>query len=387
MPKIERDLFGLPLVPDEDNPEFEGIFGAEGTPGAQPVEETPPEEGAPETSATPETPAPEAPQAAPGTTPEAPEVPEGQAEGQEEPESPEDYRWAGKYLSPQELEKGYRHLNDQWRRTSERARAAEDYAVEQESRVQQLESSLQRVLPYLQEISRRATPQAAPQAAPQPTRFYNEQGEPVVVPQPQTGQSGMTPQQIAALTEQIVAERLQTSQAAMQQQADQRAEYNEAEAAITGFYEAHPEVETNSDADRDIVSTMRALDEAWANRDGGTVDVSSPESLEIVYEASRRPALREVLALNPQFFDSDTGMDLARMQASVLEGQPVTQATRQVPASRVGSTVGQRKPVVERASTGSPQADADKPLDPFEEGVVAYRREQQGRGGESLFFE
>ena len=62
--------------------------------------------------------------------------------------------------------------------------------------------------------------------------------------------------------------------------------------------------------------------------------------------------------MKPAYFDSEAGVQLARMEASVLEGAPApTQQSQSVPASQVGKSQGQRKPFQESAVTGSEVPD------------------------------
>jgi hypothetical protein len=149
-------------------------------------------------------------------------------------------------------------------------------------------------------------------------------------------------------------------------------------ASIMGFYEAHPEVEPRGTLDSDIKDTLDALGEAWRDWEP---DVSNPATLEIAYEATKDPALLAVLKKNPAYIDDEDGMKLARFEAAILRGEPITQNTAQVPASAVGT----RKPIVEKASTVSPNASADAPLDPWQEAVQEYRKSEQSGFGDSVF--
>ena len=106
-------------------------------------------------------------------------------------------------------------------------------------------------------------------------------------------------------------------------------------------------------ADNAITDSLKVLNEAWAAHDY-EVDMTDRGTVEVLYEASQRPALEAVLAMKPDYFDSEAGLQLARMEASVIEGAPApTQRTQSVPASQVGKTSGQRKPFAESAVTGA----------------------------------
>lgn len=344
---VERDIFGLPTEEVETNPEF--AFLADNPPEEEIVPETaPPEEPAPEPATAPAEPAP------PADTPEPEAAPE--------PEVPA-VLYAGKYQSVEELEKGYKEIRDLQRRTAERAKSYEGQSEALAERTRLLEDSLRRALPLLQQQQQR------------PPEGYDP-GE----------QPGLTPQQIAPLVEQIVDARVTQMKEGLQTQQTVDQSVRDAERAVNGFYERHPEVEVRGQLDNDITETITNLNNAW-EKTGTVVDISDDDALDIAYEAAKRPALRQVLELQPDFIDSDAGMELARFQASILEGQSITQTSQAVPASQVGQTVGQRKPVTESASTGATSPNADTPLDEFDQAVLAYRRASQAnRGGESVFF-
>ena len=126
------------------------------------------------------------------------------------------------------------------------------------------------------------------------------------------------------------------------------------------------------------------LEESWERMgvEDWRVGIDNPDMLEIVYEAYKNPSLMTVLKKNPHLADDDEGMKLARFEAALLSGEtPITQQTRKVPASQVG----QRKPVVEKASIGAtppPQG----PLDDWEQIKRASRETRSDKVG-SPFFE
>lgn len=345
---VERDVFGLPTAAVEDNPEFAFL--------ADNAEEKPEPEPTPE-------PATE-PAAEPAAEEPPPPDPEGDVKATiEEGKEAEQARvYAGKYQNVEELEKGYKEIRDLQRRTAERAKAFEAQSETLTERARLLENTLRRAIPLLQQ--------------PRPSEGY-DQGE----------QPGLTPQQITPLVDQIVSERFSQMQQGLQTQAVTDQAVREAERTIGDFYTRHPEVEVRGTLDNDITETINSLNEAW-DRTGTAVDITDADALDIAYEAAKRPALRQVLELQPEYIDSDAGMELARMQAAFLEGQPITQNSQAVPASQVGQTVGQRKPVTESASTGATPPNADKPLDEFDQAVLAYRQASHANrpGGESVFF-
>jgi len=339
----EQDIFGLPTTPPEENTEDFPWLSEEdpavvGPPQAPAEEEEPPAEETPA--------APEAEEEAPATE-----------EQEEEPAQEEVRRWAGKYTSPEELEKGYRELRDLWRRTSERAKVYEQQNASILNKARELEHTLQQVMPMVQQAT-------AQRQAPQ----YDEFGNPVTPPQPQ-----LAPQQTQAYIDQMVAKRMQEMQGQMYQQANAAAERNAALRAVRDFYERH-QIEENDDVDSALFETVTTLNDAWSD---GDLDISNPDSLEIALEATNRPALRKVLELNPSYVDSDAGMELARFQASLLEGNAITQQTSAVPASQVGKS---RKPAVERASGGSDSGTVNPAGDPWLEAVAEHRDKSPFKG-------
>jgi hypothetical protein len=136
-------------------------------------------------------------------------------------------------------------------------------------------------------------------------QLYDEMGNPVVM-QPQQPQ--YTPEQMYqaandAITDTVV-------------RAEQAKEIRAAEDAISGFYEAHPNV-YGSEQDNAIYNTVMSWNQAWSQMDEGTLDISDDEALEIAYEAARNPALARVLAQNPEYIDTDEGMRQARQEAGM----------------------------------------------------------------------
>jgi len=144
-------------------------------------------------------------------------------------------------------------------------------------------------------------------------------------------------------------------------------EYQQLQGAIFKFFEEHPEVEPGGALDSEITDAKDYLNDAW-DRYGIEVDPSDQGSLNILYEASRDPALLEVLRLNPSYFESAYGMQLARRDAAVISGrvpsstEPVTET---VPRSQVKAT-GARKPFQESALTGTDAPEGVDENDPWE---------------------
>lgn len=279
--------------------------------------------------------------------------------------------WAGKYENPDELEKGYRELRDLQRRTAERARAEEQARLEYETRAQQLNARAQQ----LEEALRRAIP-FVQQAVQQQSQF-DQYGEPVRQPAPAPQQQ---PPLSPEMVDRMVQERVSVAAAQAQQQMEQQQLVQEAAANMDSFFERHPEVERGGNLDTDLASTILSLNEAWAPTET-MVDISSELGLEIAYEATQRPALRQVLEMHPEYVDSEAGMVLARQRASEIDGQ--TQAPPQVPGQRQTLKPVANTPVVERGS--SPAPPQGTPLDEFEQAVAEWRSERKQRGSDVFF--
>lgn len=360
---MAEDAFGLPNTPVEETEEFAWL-----------ADETPAENGPTTTEEQPA--AEETPQPDPAIPQvEAPEV-EAPAETEETPEPQEttERLYAGKYKTVEEVERGYRELSDLWRRTSEGSKANEQRARELEAQNARLQSEIARVAPVLQQAV------AAQQAAAQKPQF-DQYGDPVAPPAQPTPQAAPTPQQVAAFVERQVAEQSRNRDNQMRIELAAQREQQEALGALTEFFSENG-ITRGDETDGAMVDTIAYLNDSWQD---ATVELGNKESLGIVKEATERPALREILALKPQYFDSDAGLTLARMEASVLEGNAATQTTAAVPASQVGSTDGQRKPVTERASGGASAPSNNPSGDPWLEAVAAYRGDAQRAGG--IFFE
>lgn len=344
-----ESIFDSPLS-DRNLPDF--VQDAEPTPAPEPAPE-------PEPAAEPEQPV-----AVPLAEPETPEItPETPSEEPTEPTAEQVRAWAGKYTSPEELEKGYRELRDLQRRTAERANAYEQASMEAQARAQQMEQALRRAMPLVQQAmaQQRGAPQEQPYGMPE---AQPQQGPPV------------SPMEIQRLVDYQLQQRLAQQQAMQAAQFQQYQQYQETSQAMESFFQAHPEVERGGAVDEDIASTVLALNEAWPDSD---LDISSPEALEIAYEAAQRPALRQVLELNPSYVDSDAGMVLARNLASQIDGitQPSAPPTRGATGPR-GNT-----PVVERGASQAP--GNAPPLDEFDQAVADYRKEKQKRGSDVFF--
>jgi hypothetical protein len=153
----------------------------------------------------------------------------------------------------------------------------------------------------------------------------------------------------------------------------EQTEIEQERAAVLQFLESKG-IGVESPEDNALTQTVLSLNTAWEARgvENPNVNLADPQSLETVFEATQDPFLRQVLEVHPEYFDSDAGLQLARLQALQLRGGSVTPQAVQVPASQVGQTVGQRKPVTERASTSA--SPNTRPNDEVTEAQREYRR-------------
>lgn len=342
---MSDNIFGG-ATPDEELPDF-----VQDNPAPEPQTEVPPPEPPVE-----EIPAPEG---QPGET-----VLSEEEVSQDQPAVEPSHVWAGKYQSPEELEKGYRELRELQRRTAERAKAYEQHTSEVEARLAQYEEALRRAIPLVQQAVQQR------QQVQQPPSEYGFEGQ-----QPQPQQPMVSPEMVQNQIDLGVQRKMAEFQQQQQAQFQQQQEYTQAAATMKGFFERHPEVEQGGTQDEDVAATIMALNEAWPDTE---VDLTSAEALDAAYEASQRPALRQILEMHPQYFDSETGMRLARQMASQIDG--ITQ-TPEAPVTRTAAP-RPNTPVVERG--GSQQPPQGTPLDEYEQAVAEYRKDRQ-RGSDVFF--
>lgn len=280
----------------------------------------------------------------------------------------------GKYKSLEEAEKGYKEIVALQTKTAQARRAAERRYDEAAAYQARLEASLQQALPIIQQANLQ---QQQPQQ-PLEQSWYD---------QPEQGQT-YTPQQLQQLVDQQLTSRLGTLQQQAYQQAEEARATQEAEASVMGFYEKHPEVTVEGELDGQITETILSLNDAWERGGQAPLDIRNPDSLEIAYEASKNPELRAVLEMNPQYVDNDAGMQMARFQAALIRGEaPITQQVVQGTTSATPSTPagGQRRPVTEKASVGAAPANADRPLDEFEQAVMEFKKNRTAGLSGSVF--
>jgi hypothetical protein len=353
----EDNVFGIVERPSEDEEIVEETT-LEAPETEEPSEGSPAEEAAPEEEQ-------EAP--AEDTSLEQPEGEETEVSDAPEEEDPiqawldskpEGVQFAGKFDDPVQLERGYNESREMWRRANEARKAEAQRALELQERYVQLYQQMEGVVPILEQAAQR---ERAYQAfAEQHKAQFGEypQGYEAPAPRPALGPADIDAQ---------IEQRLAAEREKMKEQYQSQMEYQQLQGAIFKFYEEHPEVEPGGALDSEITDVKDYLNDAW-DRYGIEVDPSDQGSLNILYEAARDPALVEVLRLNPSYFESAYGMQLARRDAAVISGrvpsttEPVTET---VPRSQVKAT-GQRKPFQESALTGTDGPEGVDTDDPWE---------------------
>jgi hypothetical protein len=355
------DVFGLTNLDENENLDF--------------LRDTPPsaeETGEPEQLQLPleypeEEPASEQAEQEPVVTAEEPQEAEPETEEPvvEEPEevSVEEHRWAGKYTSAEELEKGYKELRDLQRRTAERAKAAERQRLMVEQKALELQKTLQEAVPAIQQYMQQ---QQKPVAADGEQQWPWEEN------------TALTPAQVKPLIDQVIQTRLMEAEQQRNQQSAEEQAARAASDALSQFFSAHPEIEPDSEEDSRIAETIVTLHKSWES-EGWTLDLTDSGNYEIAYEASQRPALQKVLELNPSYVESEDGMLLARAQAEILESRLTQEKPKPTTQQRRVPT----KPVAEKATGAAPPKD-ERPLDEFDAAVLALRNERTQKG--SIFF-
>jgi hypothetical protein len=303
-----------------------------------------------------EAPAPEAPVA------EAP--PEAPVEGEQPTEA--ERLLAGKYKTTEDLETGYR----------EQSRLVREKAAQAAQAQRELLEMQQAVSAYLEQ-QKQAAP-VAPPAAGEPTdaelqawgltregyqavkpvldRIVAEKVEPLRAQQEQT---------LAQAQQRFEAERQQ-----QQQQVDQVA----SERVFSEFYQRHADYAPDTDGYEKLVDRIQSWNQAWTGdptgQTGGSLDVLDPTALDIAVEAVARPALGLVLEANPNLISTDAGMDMARVQADLLEARQ-----RAVTQAQAGKQPAQTLPHVESGSSGGGPRPLDAaPRSPIDE-ILEYHEQ------------
>lgn len=328
----EQTVFGLPKEIDgekESQDPFEELAVEEpsgGTPAASAPSETP--EGDPGDGASAALPT-------EGATSEAP------AEGTtEEPEpaldeteaTPYTGRYASKYETIQALEDAHRAQIASAQSTAERVR--------------QLEQDNLQLVQYLQVAAQKF--QEAPKPAEVPIETQAEQMG--VDPEVLKAAQIIAQQQMAPLQAQIQAQQAQSTQQAQVWQQEQAAAQVRSLAAQ--FRVEHPDVDPETEGE--MVSVFNSLG----------LDPTVSDNYAIAFEAAQNPDLRMVLNVNPNYVETDEGMNYARRIAK-QSVPPVANS----PSQREDELAAARKKAqVESGSSGAPiGASEEKPKDMWDE--------------------
>lgn len=369
-----RDTFGISDTPIGQDPDFDFLtVGTKQNPIVIPGPEQAPEKVVGDQEQ-----APEATQAAAPETPEVPAAQEGQEEVTTPAEGEGESLLAGKYKDVSALEQGYKEIVKLQSQTARARNKAERDMAALSEQVETLERTLQQAIPYVNQalMAQQGQPQQALSPQQQGPWGYDE-------PQPQQPQGPLTPQQQQLMIDNLVAQRMSGLRSEIETNMEAQYKQQETETAVYSFFEKHPEIAMGSEDDSLIMETIDELNRSWESMGQPPIYAGNAESLEIAFEASKNPELRAVLSLNPQYFDSDAGMQLARFQAAMMRGdRSITQQQAPVPASQVG----QRKspPVTERASVGgTPQGERSG--DELDQAILEFRKNKVGGLQGSVF--
>jgi hypothetical protein len=183
---------------------------------------------------------------------------------------------------------------------------------------------------------------------------------------------------VAPVVSQLEADRVAQVEAMNRAQAEAKAqaEVARARAAIEDFRGRHPEFAPNSERDSELYGLITEWNIAWSGDPNGqapgSFNPAEPGALDIAAEALARPELAKILKINPSYFDSDEGMELARRQATLLE------ATAQASTQPAPAKSQPKAPHVESGASGggSPLAAEGTPTDPIAE-LLAYAKTEK----------
>jgi hypothetical protein len=298
-------------------------------------------------------------------TPVAPDLAASQeppvTEGETEADTVEELIF-GKYKDLDAAQQGYDNLRDLQRRTAERSNAMERENAFLVERARELEKTVQGAIPLIQKLQQGQTEVDA--------SGYPFPG--------QTTPPPMTPE----VVDLVVAQRLDAERQAWREQETASQQEAARKANVISFMEKHDIVE-HDEVDQAVVSAVQTLNAAFSKTDT-EVDLADPDTLEIALEATKNPNLLKILTMRPEYFDTEEGLQLARLEAAMLSGSPITQQTRTVPASQVGQRA-QNLPVTESASIGGapPAATPDDEWSRTKQVHAAAT----GKGSGSPFFE
>lgn len=273
---------------------------------------------------------------------------------------------AGKYKTTEDLETGYR----------EQSRLVREKAAQAAQAQRELLEIQQAVSAYLEQ-QKQAAP-VAPPAAGEPTDAelqawgLTREGYQTVKPVLDRLVAAQV-EPLRAQQEQSLAQAQQRFEAERQQQ-QQQVEQVASERVFSEFYQRHPDYAPDADGYEALVDRIQSWNQAWTGdptgQTGGSLDVLDPTALDIAVEAVARPALGLVLEANPNLISSDAGMDMARVQADLLEARQ-----RAVTQAQAGKQPAQTLPHVESGSSGGGPRPLDAaPRSPIDE-ILEYHEQ------------
>lgn len=309
-------------------------------------------------------------------TTEAPTpAPSDEAPSEETPK-----RWADRYESAEELEKGYKNIQALYSRTMQERQA-------DRLRMQQMEAALQ----ALQE---RATTQP---------------GEPApVLPEGLDDLTALTPQELQSFIDHQVEQRTQQVQGQVTEDLQRQQRVAAIQSSVAQFMATHPEVTPDSPLDYAIGQVIEefqkgsdgvqrfenfpvdavnlelayelAQDESLRNAVVELDLVPSRDNLDLAKEAAANPALYREFKANPHLLDTDEGIEIAKQQAQLRSAIPAGQP---VPGVVVNGQPSREQVVasahVETGGTGAPipGAPATPPRDEWDEVEALYASEKR----------
>jgi hypothetical protein len=281
------------MSPEELSTEEREILEGEQPEPAPSQEPAPPAESAPPPVEAPPTPVPPA------------------AEGQQPGETQQEWisRYVGegkKYADERGLEQGYENALAMQERTAAQLAGERDRRAKVEDLLRQA-ASLQQVVTA-----------DRPPAPLDPALIARAEQLGIDADQLAIAQA-IADQQAAARVDQMQRQLLANGQQAAEQQAEEAARYSD-QTEFEAFRAAHADEYASPEL---AVAALRTI---WDQLDAYEDDPLpiTQRNLEIAYEASKDPALMDVLTAMPDFVDTDKGMDLARRLAH--EGTPAPAA-------------------------------------------------------------
>jgi hypothetical protein len=166
----------------------------------------------------------------------------------------------------------------------------------------------------------------------------------------------------------VVQEQYQQDQEQFRQQTYAQQVSQQRMAVVNSFRQIHPDAVQMEDDIFEVLKEVGMVDE----RNEFVQPELRMDHLEAAYEAAKDPELRNELRANPQWYDTDTGMEYARRQASLAkllaQAQPVTSSSS-VADSEAAVAAAETLP----ASGGPPPGTGGPPGDEFDK-VLEYEK-------------